>query len=59
MQTIKVNSTATTYGVAFSVKDGNFLGAVGPIRKTPANGADILTTAVCSLGALIAHLRTQ
>lgn len=29
MQTIKVNSTATTYGVAFSVQGGNFLAAVG------------------------------
>lgn len=39
MQTIKVNSTATTYGVAFSVKDGNFLGAVGPDKKNPGRWA--------------------
>lgn len=28
MQTIKVTATATTYGVAYEVKDGNFLAAI-------------------------------
>lgn len=35
MQTIKINTTATTYGVAFGIMDGNFLGAVGPDKKNP------------------------
>lgn len=29
MQTIKVNTNKTEYGVAFSIQDGNFLAAVG------------------------------
>lgn len=29
MQTIKVNTSKTEYGVAFSVKGGNFLAAIG------------------------------
>ena len=39
MQTIRINSTATTYGVAFSVKDGNFLGSVGADKKNPGKWA--------------------
>lgn len=35
MQTIKVSTTATAYGVAFGIMDGNFLGAVGPDKKNP------------------------
>lgn len=35
MQTIRVNTTATTYGIAFGIQDGNFLGAVGPDKKHP------------------------
>lgn len=39
MQTIKVESIATTYGVAFSVKDGNFLASVGPDSYNPGRWA--------------------
>lgn len=39
MQTIKVNTASTAYGVAFSVKDGNFLAAVGNDTINPGKFA--------------------
>lgn len=35
MQTIKVTATATTYGVAYGVQDGNFLAAIGKDTCNP------------------------
>lgn len=39
MQTIKINTTATTYGVAFGVQDGNFIAAVGKDMHNPGKWA--------------------
>lgn len=44
VQTIKVNTSKTEYGVAFSVKGGNFLAAIGAATTkgvTPGNSVPL------------------